>query len=79
VRDVDGAGHVAGREQFWSAHIDQHEVQGALQRLMDVAAVGLDAQAALEMRQGGGGVGEAGFGHETGHGRLLRIGFVLPN
>ena len=69
-----GARHMTARVKLWAAHIDQHEVEVALERFMDVAAVGLDAEAPLEMRKGGRGVGKAGFGDEAGHGVLLRLG-----
>ena len=64
---------MAGGEQLRAAHVDQHEIGAGLERFVHVAAVGLDAEPALEMRERGGGVGKAGFGHEGGHGWLLWV------
>ena len=56
-------------------------VAAAVKRLkgsVDVAAVGLDAEAAFEMGQGGRGVGKAGLGDEAGHRRLRGFEVMAP-
>ena len=65
---LDGAGRVAVGVEVGAAHVDEHEVLPAIaHRVVDVPAIGLEAERALEMQQRGGAVGGGGFDDGGGH------------
>ena len=67
VGDVDGARHVSCGERLGAAHVDQDEVRRVREPLLHVRAVGLEAEAVLEVRERARAVGSRHLGHETRH------------
>jgi hypothetical protein len=54
-----------------AAHVDEHEVlSGVAHGVVDVPAVGLETERALEVGKSGGAVGSGDFGDGGGHGAV---------
>ena len=57
MRQTDGTRHVPLLERLWRTHVEQNEALRVAERGMDIPAVGLVGQQALEVCARGGGIG----------------------